>query len=65
MAAIISSAGGLVAIGLIVFTVVSHALTFIAQVFKDIGKSTPGWLDMVTNWIAKILDLLNGAKAKA
>jgi hypothetical protein len=50
-------------IALIVFTVLSHALAFVAQVLKDLNKAKPGWIDSASTAIGKVVDFLNGIKA--
>lgn len=51
-----------VGIAVIAFAIISHALTFIAQIFKEIKKDQPGWLNTVTNVVAKVMEFLNGVK---
>lgn len=60
MQSIINSMGGIIAVGLVVFTILGHALSFVSQVLKDLGKSQPGWIGSIGDMVAKVLDFLNG-----
>jgi hypothetical protein len=65
MASIIQHAGGAITLAILIFTLISHTVAYAAQVLKDCGKSAPAWFDKATTVIGKVLEFLNGAKAKA
>jgi hypothetical protein len=50
-------------VALIAFAILSHALTFLAQVLDDLHKDKPGWIDTVSSGLAKVVVFLNGVKA--
>jgi hypothetical protein len=54
----------LIPVIIVAFTILSHTLAYVAQVLKDLGKNQPGWFDTATTYLGKIVDFLNGVKAK-
>jgi hypothetical protein len=49
-----------VGIAILAFTILSHVLTFISQILKDLGKSQPSFIAQVLGYIGSILGFLNG-----
>lgn len=48
-----------------IFSVLSLALTFLASLFVIIGKKAPGWIGTASGWVGQVLHFLNGNVAAA
>lgn len=64
MSSFLAAHGGIVAVIVMGFSIVSIILNAVADVFHKLGKQVPGWIGSVSSMIGKVIDFLNGTPAK-